>query len=255
MTSQREMEELFNTLAQHNIYRYKADTRIYKYMCVDTAKKALNNGSMKFSTADELKDNDLEMALLIFNLSSEMQAKELDKVCAALLQNGHNKNWVEARRKQINCVEMLTHSYKSLQKKLGFFCATTSNNNSRMWNDYADKNKGVCIEYTIPFFNPHYYSFKVNYDKKYNPMDLYDKDGNVNEVSVQRWYFTKRIQYEFENEIRVFYPYDSGIFHVDKRAFTGLFYGHETSPNDIVELEELLINSGYSFNKGVKAIY
>ncbi len=255
MTSQTETEELFNALAKLNIHRYKADKRMYKYMSIDTAKKVLANGSMKFSTADELKDNDLEMALLNFNLTPEMQEKELDKVCAVLLQNGHNKDWVDARRKQINCIEMLTYSFKALQRKVGFFCGTTSNGKSEMWQNYADANKGVCIEYTMPFFNPHYYSFKVNYDREFKPMDLYDKDCKEIEASIQRWYFTKRVQYEFEDEIRVFYPYGNGIFSVDKRAFTGVFYGKETAPNDIAELEQILNNGGYSFNKCVKAVY
>ena len=124
-----------------------------------------------------------------------------------------------------------------------------------MWQDYADTNKGVCIEYTIPFFNPHYYSFSVNYDRDFKPMDLYDKDGKEIEAVVQRWYFTKRLRYEFEDEVRVFFPDGSGIFTVDKRAFTGLYYGKETTQADIDELELLLKNGNYSFNQGIRVNY
>jgi len=265
MTTIEDQETLFTELAKHNIHRYDASKKLYKYVSVKTAKLILGNGSLKFSTPVELNDNDFELALLI-NPPIEIRKKIVafyfkkanpnatDRDVNIYLNNGDGK------RRMLNdfCLKMVRESYGKLREKYAIFCATTSPNNAEMWNNekYGDSGKGVCIEYQLPLINSNYYTLKVFYDKDFKPFGTYNKAGLLNEVSVQRWYFTKRLKYEFEDEVRVFTDKGSGLglFKKDE-VFTGIYYGEHTSDVDITALELLLKNGGYSFDKGVKAIY
>jgi hypothetical protein len=130
-----------------------------------------------------------------------------------------------------------------------------------MWNNpkYGESGKGFCIEYQLPLFCSKYYTLKVHYDKDFKPFGTYDKKGNLDEVSVQRWYFTKKLKYKDEDEVRIFSDkfgdYFKGIVPFPKEVFTGLYYGEYTSDVDIAALELLLKNGGYSFTKLAKANY
>jgi len=264
MTTQEEQEILFNALAKHNIHRYDASKKLYKYVSVKTAKLILGNGSLKFSTPKELDDNDFELALLS-NPPIEMRKKIIafyfkkDNPNATEKDVNKYLNDGEGKKRILNdyCLRMVRNSYGILREKYAIFCATTSPNNSEMWNKekYGDSGKGVCIEYHLPLFTSNYYTLKVFYDKEFKPFGTYNKAGQLNEVSVQRWYFTKKFKYEFEDEVRVFTDKGSGLGLFKKEVFIGIFYGEHTSDPDILALELLLKNGGYSFDKGVKAEY
>ena len=125
------------------------------------------------------------------------------------------------------------------------------------WNDYADKGKGVCIEYKFKtLYNQAFIGFKVNYDPDMKPLNYFDKNGKLDTVSLHRWLFTKRISYTEEDEVRLVCKLGFfGVFQPNIDVFNGLYYGNNTSAADIEILERLLKDGGYSFDKGVKANY
>ena len=268
MTTIEEQEGLFAELAKHNIHRYDASKRLYKYVSVDTAKLIFGNGTLKFSTPVELDDFDFELGLLSKPLIEQQRKiiafyfKQTNPGATANDVINYFKNG-EGKGLMVNgfCQRMIKNSYGKLRDVYKIFCATTTPNNAEMWNNpkYGESGKGFCIEYQLPLICSKYYTLKVYYDKDLKPFGTYDKKGNLNEVSVQRWYFTKKLKYKDEDEVRIFSDkfgaYDRGIVPFPKEVFTGLYYGKNTSPNDRLELELLLKYGGYSFKTINEAIY
>ena|ERR1022692_3973494 len=99
-------------------------------------------------------------------------------------------------------------------------------------------------------------AFTVGYDDEMKPLKYLNDDGKANNVSIHRWLCTKRKSYKDEDEIRLLSGIGKvGIFPVPIQVFTGLYYGKQTPPEHIEELELLLKEVGYSFTKATKAIY
>lgn len=268
MTTIEEKEALLAELAKHNIHPYDASKKLYKYVNVDTAKLIFGNGSLKFSTPVELNDNDFELALL--SKPPIQQQKKIIEFYYRKSKPNATANDVtnyfksgEGKRLMLNgfCQRMIKNSYGKLRDTYKIFCATTKPDNAEMWNNpkYGDGGKGFCIEYQMPLICAEYHTLKVFYDKDFKPFGTYDKAGLLNEVSIQRWYFTKKIRYKDEDEVRIFSDkfcdYFKGIVPFPKKIFTGLYYGQHTSDIDIAALELLLRRGGYSFEKGIRANY
>lgn len=263
-----EQAKLFKELADHNIHRYDDRNNIYKYVDAETAKLILMDCSLKFSTPAELKDNDMELCLLNLNLNlKQLREKKITGLMNALMNNGGQtykqaREFVKSKKGQEFLISMPTQDYKnillqsygSMHDVYRFFCATTSNCNPQMWENYAKNHTGVCIEYKFPtFFTSEYFAFKVYYDSEFKPFDFYDEKCKENLMSVYRWFYTKRERYKFEDEVRLVTSRKEEIFLFPQEIITGVYYGRETSQKDIEEIERLLI--GYSFIRGQYAVY
>ena len=262
-----EIKSLFKKLERYGIRRHDEDLYLYKYVTIDTAKIILSTSTLKFSSPSQLRDNDCEMCLLNINQGKEYIKKYKRKAAKiALASQGmpthdiydffrteKGKEFInQVSEKQV--VESLIAGYEEQRSKIGLFCLTTSNDNSEMWEKYADNAKGVCIQYKFPsLFNKAFYSFTVNYDSEMKPLNLFDKQGSQLDLPLYRWLFTKRIDYKFENEIRLMSNLgEVGISAPIKEVFTGLFYGKNTLQSDIDDLESSVKNVGSSFTVGRK---
>ena len=218
----------------------------------------------------ELADNDCEMCLLKFNLKTEhikrqkrrividvykKQGYPTDKIYSTLATDEGKELINSVTNKQL--LEVHYQSYEEQRKKIGLFCATTSSTNPDMWDKYAARGTGVCIQYKFPtLLNKGFYTLTVNYDAEMLGENLYDKNGEQMDFPLHRWMFTKRIKYAFENEIRLVSNYNIlGISEPIKEVFTGIFYGKETSQADIDDLEKIIHTVGYTFDKGIKVVY
>jgi len=253
---------LFKTLhelASNNIHRYDGD-RLYKYVDAEGAKRILENGSLKFSSPTELDDNDFEIDLLNFNLNAQHQRRKIsESIIKADIRAGKSLKQVQrylaspagkAYLESQNYIETSRQSYRSLHDKIRLFCATTTNDNKRLWDQYANKGTGVCIEYSFPSIcTKHYVAFKVFYDPDFLSFDLFDDNGKELFTSIYRWAFTKRAQYAFEDEIRLVTTSLPRIVPFPRQVFTAVYYGPNTSQSDIDDIERLLQN-GYSFTHG-----
>jgi Protein of unknown function (DUF2971) len=262
---------LFKTLAEYNIHRFDDSKKLYKYVSAKVAKEIFSKSTLRFSNAKSLQAEDLEPELLIMNLNIK-QLRELKTKTFIKSMVDHNyKTYQQAKdffktaegKKLLNTGDykaILRESFLTTHTSFRLFCATTSNNNSRMWKEYADNETGVCIEYKFPtFYTSHYVSFKVFYDKEFKSFNFFDKYGNVDTISAYRWIFTKREKYNFEDEVRIITDRNNGDFpFIDfkfpKQIFTGVYYGKFTKQNDIEEIGVLLQN-GYSFSNGERIVY
>ncbi len=271
---------LFTELAKYDIHQPDEKKCLYKYVTMNTARLILGNHSMKFSTSIELDDKDLESCLLYHNYSRSYIKEQQKKLFSESLQEPFYKKVFELPNRKARKEFMRKHPLGKAMKKefgnaaiieehvkafedqkntLGLFCATTASNKKYMWESekYGDCEKGFCIEYKFQsLYNELFNAFTVSYDDEMMPLNYLDENGRLDELSVHRWLCTKSKSYKDEDEIRLLSGVGKvGIFIVPIEAFTGLYYGKQTPPEQIEQMELLLKDVGYSFTKATKAIY
>ena len=91
---------------------------------------------------------------------------------------------------------------KDVAQKTGLLCFSKSWGNPLLWSHYADRHKGVALEFEIPdeFIN------EISYFPERLVLDI-DKKlsvGGLDEKDVQCLLTTKFKHWEYENEVRVF---------------------------------------------------
>jgi hypothetical protein len=259
-----DQEKLFEVLHSLGIERYHEELPVYKYVPVETGKKILRTSTIKFSTASELNDKDLEMELLRANATEEQKlistkewisAKiaELPAEERAKLPNDADLDeWIR-KFGLVKFNELLLQGYEKQRDKIGIFCTTTSPKIKKMWKNYADRNKGICIEFKFPsLFSNLYTALKVNYDKTFDALDLLDETGTQNEAAIYRWIFTKREHYRCEHEVRIVSEVLMGIHEIDKDFITGVYYGKRIDPKDKKEIKSILFHNDFPHVKTVQ---
>ncbi len=133
-------------------------------------------------------------------------------------------------------------------------CFTNSNNNTMMWYHYADKYKGVCLEWTnlhndILFSSDKF--GKVEYGSyadavaKINEHILQNINGQFDVSAPNTWvrYFFKSPNWSCENEYRLIRLYTKAtssddFFDFDRQRLTGIYCGVDMSENDKREVYE-----------------
>jgi hypothetical protein len=97
--------------------------------------------------------------------------------------------------------------YKRLNEEVGIFSLTERKNDILMWSHYADKHKGICVEFR-PVKEEHdnflYQAQKVIYPKENNPpqLNFYKYRNNPEEEAV-KLLCTKALQWKYEGEWRI----------------------------------------------------
>jgi hypothetical protein len=259
-------QAIIDYLAKHNIHRYDEDKPVYKYVSVETAKLIFGTKTIKFSTPVELNDNDLDMSLFLLNISEEQKMATIHDILvdkyneSPHLFPGDIANPANLRRWSESFdynrfVDIVLKGYEEQKKHIGIFCVTDEANNRYMWEKYAKNGTGFCIEFKFPtLFNQVFYSFTVSYSESMGAEQLFDDIGVQQDAVIQRWIFTKAAQYFNERELRITSS-NVGITPIESCFFTGLYYGHNTSPEDIIELEAILQANGFLFQKASAAVY
>lgn len=154
---------------------------------------------------------------------------------------------------------------------LRVFCLSNSFNEQFMWEQYAENNKGFCIEFKV-------YKPNDSYAVLLSETEIYPKTGNLfllkrvtylpdspEEInllnndcgkSMTSHIFYKDTQYEPENESRAIIPieyFNEGFtIKFAKESLKSIIFGHETLIDNIKEIckiiDEYYIQKGYSVN-------
>jgi hypothetical protein len=250
-----DFEKMFDDLSKYNINRHDEDKPLYKYVSIETAKMIIGNGTIKFSTPFELKDNDLDISLIDLGVDENTQnkiitqifKKNFDPQFAAYIER-HLQNPAINIPNDIFIRELIK-GYENERNKFGIFCLTTDCKNDFMWNKYAENGKGVCLEFKFPnLFTKMSYTFTVAYDSEFKAGKLFNEDGTVNSLSINRWLYTKHERYAVENEIRMVSETLIGPTSFPRKFLTQILYGRATLEQDKKMLEKLLEIGGYTFN-------
>ena len=153
----------------------------------------------------------------------------------------HTNNFNDPVDPSIKLFNRNSGGYNYLLDSIKVACLTTDNKNTVMWGHYADKHRGICIEYDIsPLLDKNKNDFlirKINYDKtaiineninNINSKELYDL------ILLMDLFSIKSKEWEYEDEYRVLY-YDRGK---DKNGLVkpliikSICFGAETPESD-----------------------
>lgn len=153
----------------------------------------------------------------------------------------HTNNFNDPVDPSIKLFNRNSGEYDYLLDSIKVACLTTDNKNTVMWGHYADKHRGICIEYDIsPLLDKNRNDFlirKINYDKtaiineniaNINNIELYDLNLLMDLFSI------KSKEWEYENEYRILY-YDrerrkNGL--VIPLTIKSIYFGAETPEDD-----------------------
>jgi Protein of unknown function (DUF2971) len=92
---------------------------------------------------------------------------------------------------------------RQLSKKRGVLCFSESWQSSVMWSHYADKHKGVCLEFEVP--QDLLAKIRYNHSRLTNVIRLLDSSKSKSrEDTVKRLLTTKFAHWRYEQERRIF---------------------------------------------------
>jgi hypothetical protein len=272
-----EIQQILDDLRRNNLAPYNEDKPLYKYVNIRTAKLILENSTIKFSSPNELNANDFDRDRIIMDFTPDyledtkhrafIEALKHSKGCTEneaelYLKTAHGRR--DYAKYPIDRIkDKLIHFHKTdVPNQAGIFCVTTSNKNAHLWerygtNDSKQKDAGVCIEYKFPsLISNEFMAFRVNYDPYNSTFNYLGPDGKINRVDIYKWAITKPHQYSGEDEIRlILSELNPGLLKIPKDVFTGVYYGKKTAQSDIEEIESIIKNVGYSFDKGIRISY
>lgn len=108
----------------------------------------------------------------------------------------------------------------------GVTCFSEINDDLLMWSHYADKYKGICLEFDTQY-EPFIKAKKVVYCEKMPSLSITDAILNDNYQQILDLYCTKSSSWEYEKEWRCIHQ-DAGtkwVYEAD--ALTGVYFGPE----------------------------
>ena len=147
----------------------------------------------------------------------------------------HTNNFNDPVDPSIKLFNRNSGEYDYLLDSIKVACLTTDNKNTVMWGHYADKHRGICIEYDIsPLLDKNKNDFlirKINYDKT----AIINENIELQYLNLLMDLFSiKSKEWEYENEYRILY-YDierrkNGL--VIPLTIKSVYFGTETPEDD-----------------------
>lgn len=149
--------------------------------------------------------------------------------------------------------EFFEHLNSKLRENIRIACFTESNTNVPMWQYYAEKNTGICIEYSINVEklinnNTNIYFLPVIYTNDFNEYYPYDLDAKIDNKSISILCSVLKMEdWKFEKEWRIIALKDGEL---EKNPYVNLeinaiYFGIET-PQPIKKVIEGLIDKKIS---------
>jgi hypothetical protein len=183
---------------------------LYKYRTLKSAKKFLENGKMFFSRSSEF--NDPFEGKFIINIPP-------------INEKGKQK---------------IKQQYDNALAEIGILCLGEIPDNILMWSHYTDKHKGVCLGFDITkdrdFFAC---AIPVDYSEEY-PRYSFPPDRFFSCLS------RKLITWRHEKEVRILKPGFYGLREVKKEALTHVYFGVNTSKEEVERIKKMAVNKGWN---------
>ena len=216
---------------------------MHKFRAINKLNKdALENGQIYFAAPHEL-DDPVDCKVNILDC--------LNGVIATA--KGQNLEILEKLRDEHKFIELITHNLSNIG-----VCSFASNlDNERMWDEYADHDRGMCLTYEIPeqFFTDHAGEILGIGLVEYGDDLLSEWFGSTApEIITPFREFTtkffiklmtiKTLKWNYQVEGRIV-SRKSGLYNLDKGFLKQVCFGSETSQNNKEEVKKLLEKSGY----------
>jgi Protein of unknown function (DUF2971) len=126
---------------------------------------------------------------------------------------------------------------EEIRKNIKVFCLSSVNDNILMYSHYAEKHRGICLEFLVtndPFFDTLDY---VRYKKMIPPFHAFNENKNLiqnelKEIEV----LTKSCQWSYEEEWRIL-KNGSPIYIFSPEILSSIIFGCQTSSEDKIIIE------------------
>ena len=164
------------------------------------------------------------------------------------------KQYIQKNFKNINIEDLDLNKYKELiyaklNKELkeiisndGLSCFSKNNDNILMWSHYADSHKGVCIKFDmlsdLDFFM---IPIEIVYKDEYPKFDILNSE---NENLYDSIYKIKANCWKYEEEVRI-RKKKSGLHNFNKNCLTDIYFGLNTTEDDVYKYRKILTDYSY----------
>ncbi len=222
---------------------------LYKYRTIDQTKQILGNSSFWF--ADPLSFNDPFDCRL-----SEVKDKNLEDARIHFTRLGIDKNTIERsidlfQRNPEKLSDLVKEAREKSILSKGILSLSEKYDDILMWSHYSDSHKGIVIGISMSA-DPEFFlmPIRIDYADRYEAIN-YLKDP---ETSTEQTLKLKSSHWKYEQEIRV-YKSQNGLHELKRDAIVEIYFGVNTSEEDITEIVRLVKLNNYNnakFYKGNK---
>lgn len=222
---------------------------LYKYRTIEQAKKILDNFSLWFSTADSFNDPfDCSLSeCLKPSLADARKHFERLGIKEAII----DRSIAILEREPDKLFKLIGEAKtKSILSK-GVLSLSEKHDDILMWSHYSNYHKGIVLGLELVsdldfFVTP----IRVIYKDEYEELNYL----NDPEKSTIDTLMIKSSQWAYENEIRI-YKNIPGLHSINKKSIKEIYFGINTSQEDIDEVRKICATKGLSdvkFFKGEK---
>lgn len=223
----KNMSELLKlAIAQGKMPRY-----LYKYTSVDSAIRAIKDGTVYFAQFSQFNDEYEGYCKIDTSFSSQDWAN-------FLVQNGifgWNAYFLmqTVKNNPAEVERLIKQAVEDNQNNSGFLCLTPNPKNVLMWAHYADQNKGCCLGYDL-LADAELFSHirKVEYDDNTIAYNYLRYNGGAMDAM-----FHKSKQWEYEDEYRVIWINQHGARKVKDGGLCKIIFGSKIDEKKVEEIE------------------
>ena len=215
---------------------------LYKYWSFESAKRFLENSTIRYSSCFEFNDPFEGSYGLIGNVTNEEKAFFLKCYCPELVNNIPVEN-IPYQELKIMADGIIKESIK----QVGVFCLAEENSNLLMWAHYAHEHEGVCLKFdllkdTKAFSSLH----KVVYTTGYQNFNFITDLSRVNDILTH-----KSVAWMYEKEYRVLKLNEVGLGIVNPEALVEIIFGCRMSKDNKAIIKKL-VSDNPSYNVELK---
>jgi len=210
---------------------------IYKYRALNDAfYKMLLNHSLWFSDSENFNDPyDCRVHIDFNNSEAEIQAYHERNGATPDAAKIAAKSTIE---KPNDYKKIFNDKISKAISKSGICCFSENKDSILMWSHYSDSHKGVCLKFDI-LKDPAFFivPVAVNYKKEYGPIKyIGNEEGFLKNLIITK----SKINWGYEEEIRILKPTKSGLFEFKKESLIEITFGYNTEETEIKHVKKLL---------------
>lgn len=218
------------------------DKKLFKYINIDGLEKTLKNCTLKFTKPEDFNDPFEFNDSLVKREISKYHLKEIVKHREPKVSRRRLKGLMKiykTDKEEFN--KEIEMQFKQRKDTTRVTCFSLVNDSLLMWSHYADKHKGVCLEFSHDTLQKKFISdfqvIKVKYTKKIVPSSL----SVYRDEAINHWVRTKSRDWEYEQEIRYLLGSDPVEFQkFDIRALKHIYFGCRIQEVDKQRVENLV---------------
>lgn len=168
--------------------------------------------------------------------------QEMEEFCRKHFPGHSDEEYQEMADKYVK--KLPETIYKSLRadvdkmrKKLAICCFSQVNNSSLMYSHYADKHKGLCLEFKVSGHSFYDSLLQVYYPDEFPQIRFFKRDR---EAMLEAQVLKKQQEWKYEKEWRIIKVDEPGFYKFPSEFLTGIIFGLNTSDADMKLIQEMM---------------